>query len=94
MFVQVGAWRSIEELEESLILNELFLLVRACNHAFSQQLKAMAVTQGAEDIDLNEDWYDTRQVQQRQKVLQMYDLPNFAATGLSLGYESNTSQNT
>lgn len=87
MFVNVGAWHSIEHLEESLILGELFLLVRACQHQFSQQLKALAMSQGADDIDLNEDWYATRAVAQ-EKVMRMHDLPAAAATGLSLGYET------
>ena len=52
----------------------------------------MALTQGAEGIDLNEDWYDTEQVAE-QKIMRMHDFPHLAATGLSLGYESVQSQN-
>lgn len=73
-------------------MQELFLLYRACNNEFSRTVKAMALTQGAEGVDLNEDWYDTEQVAD-QKVMRMHDFPQFAATGLSLGYESTTSQN-
>lgn len=63
------------------------MLIRACQYQFSQNLKAMAITQGSENIDLNEDWYSTRDTVP-QKVMRMHDLPAAAATGLSLGYET------
>ena len=58
IFVQTGAWHSLEQLEESLILHEMFLLYRACTNEFSKNLKALAASQGA-DVDFDEDWYDT-----------------------------------
>lgn len=87
VFVQTGAWLSIEQLEESLILHELFLLYRACAFHFSRNLKAMALVQGAEGVDLDEDWYGPESFTRNEKTIEMYDMPNLAATGLSLGYE-------
>jgi hypothetical protein len=88
VFIHAGAWINIEHLEESLILHELFLLYRACNHSLSQQIKGMALAQGAEGVDLEEDWYDTSAVADK-RTMRMHDLPQFAATGLSLGYETS-----
>lgn len=49
----------------------------------------MAMVQGAEGVDLDEDWYDSNSATQAKeaKVMRMHDMPNMAATGLSLGYE-------
>lgn len=86
MFVQTGAWLSLEQLEESLILHELFLLYRACANSFSKNVKAMALVQGAEDIDLDEDWYDPQPTAQSDSI-RLHDMPSIASRGLSLGYE-------
>jgi hypothetical protein len=47
----------------------------------------MALVQGAEGVDLDEEWYGEDVTVSRQKTIEMYDMPNLAATGLSLGYE-------
>ena len=58
-----------------------------------QQIKALAYSQGAEDVDFEEDWYDVSPTTRDDRVMRMHDLPSFAATGLSLGYESAPQQN-
>jgi hypothetical protein len=58
-----------------------------------QNLKALAYSQGAEGIDFEEDWYDVSATAKDDRVMRMHDLPSFAATGLSLGYESAPQQN-
>lgn len=50
----------------------------------------MALVQGAEGIDLDEDWYGSDTATTSQKVMEMYDMPNLASTGLSLGYEKQS----
>ena len=55
--MQCSAWKSIEELEDSLTLEEMFLLYNASKHQFSMTLKSQAAAWGAE-IDWDEDWYD------------------------------------
>lgn len=57
VFVQVGAWKNLEELEDSLLLHELFLLYRACGNEYSKSIKASAVAFGGE-VDFDDDWYD------------------------------------
>jgi len=47
----------------------------------------MAMVQGAEGVDLDEEWYGAEAVVASQKVMEMYDMPNIASSGLSLGYE-------
>jgi hypothetical protein len=47
----------------------------------------MAIVQGAEGVDLDEEWYGEDVTVSRQKTIEIYDMPNLAATGLSLGYE-------
>lgn len=47
----------------------------------------MALVQGAEGVDLDEEWYGEDTNTAREKTIEMYDMPNLAATGLSLGYE-------
>ena len=47
----------------------------------------MALVQGAEGVDLDEDWYGPESLTHNEKTIEMYDMPNLAATGLSLGYE-------
>jgi hypothetical protein len=56
VFADIGAWRSIEELEDSLILNELILLVSACRRSDFKNLKMMAMGQGA-DVTLEDEDY-------------------------------------
>lgn len=82
VFVQVGAWKSIEELEENVIFHELFLLYRACNHELSKNIKVAALSQGA-DVDFEEDWYDLSSRPENQ-VLEERDI-NYL--GIGLGYE-------
>lgn len=50
------------------------------------------MVQGAEGIDLDEDWYDTEAANQSRvdSVMRMHDMPGMAASGLSLGYESSS----
>lgn len=52
----------------------------------------MAMVQGAEGVDLDEDWYDSESAAQAReaKVMRMHDMPNMASTGLSLGYETSS----
>lgn len=57
LFVHCAAWSSIEELEECLTLEEMFLLYNASKHQFTMSLKAQAAAAGAE-VDWDEDWYD------------------------------------
>lgn len=57
MFVHCSSWKSIEELEECLTLEEMFLLYNASRHQFSMTLKSQAAAMGAE-VDWDEDWYD------------------------------------
>jgi hypothetical protein len=56
VFADIGAWKSIEELEDSLILNELIMLVAACRRSDYKNLKMLAMGQGAE-ADLNDEDY-------------------------------------
>ena len=63
------------------------MIYRACAYHFSRNLKAMAMVQGAEGVDLDEEWYGAEAVVASQKVMEMYDMPNLASGGLSLGYE-------
>jgi hypothetical protein len=57
VFVQIGAWKNLEELENSLLLHELFLLYRACGNEYTKTIKASAVAFGGE-VDFDDDWYD------------------------------------
>ena len=56
VFTEVGAWKSLEELEDSLILQELIEFVGACRRADGRNLKIAAMAQGAE-TDLDSDDY-------------------------------------
>ena len=56
IFAEIGAWRSLEELEENLILPELIEFVGACRRADHRKLKIAAMAQGAE-TDLDSDDY-------------------------------------
>tara|TARA_B110001454_G_scaffold199003_1_gene203494 strand:+ start:193 stop:471 length:279 start_codon:yes stop_codon:yes gene_type:complete len=53
VFTEVGAWKSLEELEESLILPELLEFVSACRRSDNRNLKISAMAQGA-DAELDE----------------------------------------
>ena len=83
LLVKTGAWKSLLEIEESLTLDELFLLYRAANFAFAMQVKAQAAGMGA-DVDWDEDWYDP--VEKKPDVLEGGDL-RFMPIGL--GYEAS-----
>jgi len=61
LMIKCGAWSSLYELEDSLILEELFLLYRACANDLSTSIKIAAAAQGA-DVDFNEDWYEPEEV--------------------------------
>ena len=61
LLVRCGAWKSIFEIEDSLTMEELFLLYRASANETSMDMKIAAATQGA-DVDFNEDWYDPEPV--------------------------------
>ena len=82
IFVQVGAWKNILELEESLNLEELFLLYRACSNEFSKQVKVSAIAFGG-DVDFDDDWYDP-EPPKKPEAIQGNDL-RFLPIGL--GYE-------
>jgi hypothetical protein len=49
----------------------------------------MALVQGAEGVDMDEDWYEPQAVVE-SKVMRMHDMPGIAASGLSLGYETTS----
>ncbi len=56
VFADIGAWRSLEELEDSLMLKELLLLVSACRRSDFKNLKMLGMAQGAE-TQLDDDDY-------------------------------------
>ena len=56
IFAEIGAWKSLEELEDSLILPELIEFVGACRRTDHRNLKLYAMAQGAE-TDLDSDDY-------------------------------------
>ena len=84
MLIKCGAWKSIYEMEDSLTLDELFILYRAANNDFTMSMKASAAAQGA-DIDWDYDWYDP-EPPSPPEVLQGDDL-RFMPIGL--GYEGS-----
>lgn len=69
-------------MEESLTIDELFILYRASNAAFGMEMKATAAAQGAE-VDWEDDWYDP-EPPKAPEVLEGGDL-RFMPIGL--GYE-------
>jgi hypothetical protein len=83
LLVKCGAWKSIFDIEESLTIDELFMLYRAANADFSMNLKAMAASQGA-DVDWGDDWYDP-EPPKPPEILEQQDM-RFMPIGL--GYES------
>jgi hypothetical protein len=68
------------ELEDSITLDELFLLYRACGNETSIQMKIMAASQGA-DVDFDDDWYDPTPTQAA-------NASEIASIPLGLGYEA------
>jgi hypothetical protein len=71
-------------LEESLNLDELFLLYRACTNDLSTQIKITASASGA-DVDWSEDWYDEMIYGAKPpEVIQQSDL---RLIPIGLGYE-------
>lgn len=82
LLTNTGAWKSIEEMEENLILHEMFLLYRASAYHFNQQVKGSAAAFGSE-VDWDDDWYDPAPPKQKQAV-QMFDI---AQMSIGLGYE-------
>lgn len=84
IFVQVGAWKNLEELEESLILHEMFLLYRACTNEFSKNIKALALAQGA-DVDFEDDWYSPED-RVPDEPMRPFEVMNF---GIPLGYQQD-----
>lgn len=62
LLIKCGAWKSIYEIEDSLVLEELFLLYRACSNDLSTSIKIAAAAQGA-SVDFNEDWYDPEPIE-------------------------------
>ena len=81
VFTQVGAWKSLEELEDSLLLHEMFLLYRACSFHFSQNVKGSAAAFGGE-VEWDDDWYDPEPPKPKELITGI-DIGKF--TGL--GYE-------
>lgn len=84
ILTQVGAWKSLEELEDSLILHEMFLLYRACAYHFSKDVKGSAAAFGGE-VDWDDDWYNPEPSTKAQDVIRSWDIPQMA---IGLGYES------
>jgi len=62
LLVRCGAWKSLYEIEDSLTLEEMFLLYRASSNEVAMDMKIAAASQGA-DVDLNEDWYEPEEEQ-------------------------------
>lgn len=85
IFVKTGAWNSIEHLESSLILNELFLLYRACMNETSTAMKIAAASQGAE-VDFDDDWYN-EEVKQKTAA-SAFDISQIP---IGLGYQTTPS---
>jgi glucose-6-phosphate isomerase len=80
LFVRSGSWLSLDQLENNLTLNELFLLYRAAQNIVSVEMKIAAAAQGA-DVNFEEDWYDPPP----KRAIQPLDI---AQMGIGLGYES------
>lgn len=68
-------------MEESLNLQELFLLYGAYNNEFTKQVKVSAFSAGAE-VDFFDDWYDP--IPEERITL---DADNIKYMPISLGYE-------
>lgn len=83
VFVQVGAWKNLEELEDSLLMHELFLLYRALGNEYTKTIKASAVAFGGE-VDFDDDWYDPEPPPEKPYI----DGTNFTQLPIGLGYET------
>jgi hypothetical protein len=82
VFVQVGAWRNLEEMEDSLLLHELFLLYRACGNEYTKTIKASAVAFGGE-VDFSDDWYDPLPPEEEPYI----DSKNYGSLPIGIGFE-------
>ena len=85
LFSRCPAWKSIYELEESLTLDEMFLLYRAANNIFVMNMKAQAAAAGGEVDWDDDDWYDPAPPKPAI-VLEQQDL-RFLPIGLGFGSE-------
>ncbi len=82
IFVQTGAWKSILELEESITLEELFVLYRACSNEFTKQIKISSMAWGGE-VDFDDDWYDPAPIEPPRTL----ESSDFRFLPIGLGYE-------
>jgi len=80
IFVKTGAWKSLEDLEYNLTLDEMFLLYRACANETNMTMKVMAASQGA-DVDFDDDWYDSTPIEAAD-AQEIFSIP------FGLGYSS------
>jgi hypothetical protein len=60
----------------------MFLLYRACTNEFSKNIKALALSQGA-DVDFEEDWYSPED-RAPESAMRPFEVMNF---GIPLGYQ-------
>ena len=81
---------NLYELEDSLTLNELFLLYRACSNEISTSMKIAAAAQGA-DVDFDEDWYDPAPPVKKTGVTAM-ELNSKGITGFGMGTDEDRRQ--
>jgi hypothetical protein len=72
----------LEELEDSLLLHELFLLYRACGNEYTKSIKASAVAFGGE-VDFSDDWYDPIPEKEKPYI----SGSNYGSLPISLGFE-------
>lgn len=61
----------------------MFLLYRACSNEYSKEIKALALSQGA-DVDFNDDWYSPED-KGPEEPMRPFEVMNF---GIPLGYSS------
>jgi len=81
---------NLYELENSLTLNELFLLYRACTNETSTSMKIAAAAQGA-DVDFEEDWYDPAPKAQKTGATAM-ELQSKGITGFGMATDEDRRQ--
>jgi len=86
VFADIGAWRSLEELEDSLVLNELLLLVSACRRSDFKNLKMMGMAQGAE-VQLDDDDYGFEGASGQTRGQEAASGFELSHLPVSLGYE-------
>jgi hypothetical protein len=84
LLVRASSWKSIYDLEDSLTLEEMFLLYRASNNDFNMNAKAYAAAAGA-DVDWDEDWYE-QSARSDSNTLRGSELPYLP---IGLGYEAS-----